>query len=195
MLDWLVIGGGIHGTHLAHVLVHRMRVSPDDIRILDLHEKLLATWSQRTKNTGMPYLRSPRVHHIDIESRSLERFAQEHYSDESELWIDPYFRPSYELFQQHCQHVIDTYRLDHLLISGQALTLHRTKGGWCVETVRDRLTARRVLLAIGRQQLLIPDWAEKLMSDSAPIQHVLDMTFDMQQIATGATVMVIGGGI
>lgn len=83
MLDWLIIGGGIHGTHLAHVLVNQCGFSADAIRILDPHEALLAAWSQRTTNTGMRYLRSPRVHHIDLDYRSLERFAQQ--SDDSDL--------------------------------------------------------------------------------------------------------------
>lgn len=195
MLDWLVIGGGIHGTHLAHVLVNQYGFSADAVRILDPHEKLLAAWTKRTANTGMRYLRSPRVHHIDIDYRSLEYFAQEHQLNSSEFWINPYHRPSYVLFQKHCQHVIETYQLDQLHIQGQALSLHRVKDGWCVDTANDRLTSRRVLLATGRQSLLSPDWAERLMEQEAPIQHVLDMTFDTQQISQGATIAVIGGGI
>jgi len=195
MLDWLIIGGGIHGVHLAHVLIQRQGVSPDAVRILDPHECLLAAWSQRTKNTGMRYLRSPRVHHIDIAARSLEDFAREQGAAPSKLWIEPYNRPSYELFQNHCQHVIDTYQLDYLHIRGQALALHRIAGGWCVETANDRLISRRVLLATGRQKPLNPDWTDQLAAQNAPIQHVLDMTFDRQKIVTGEAVMVVGGGI
>ncbi|GAB5493857.1 MAG: hypothetical protein Phog2KO_40720 [Phototrophicaceae bacterium] len=165
MLDWLVIGGGIHGTHLAHMLVNQYGFSADAVRILDPHKQLLATWTQRTKNTGMRYLRSPRVHHIDLESNSLERFAQEH-SNNSDLWINPYHRPSYALFQQHCQHVIGTYQLDRLHIQGQALTLHRIKGAWCVDTANDRLVSQRVLLATGQQQRQIPDWAERIIKQN-----------------------------
>lgn len=195
MLEWLIVGGGIHGTHLAHVLVHQMGVSADAVRILDPYEGLLAAWNKRTKNMGMRYLRSPRVHHIDLDYRSLEHFAQEQQLTGSEFWIDPYYRPSYSLFQQHCQHVIKTYQLDCLHICGKALALHRIKDGWCVETASDRLATRQVLLATGRQQLLIPDWAKYLITQNAPIQHVLDMTFDRRHIETGADTVVIGGGI
>lgn len=195
MLDWLIIGGGIHGTHLAHVIVHEFGVSVDAVRILDPHEKLLATWSQRTENTGMRYLRSPRVHHIDLEYRSLEDFAREQHASDAGLWINPYYRPSYELFQQHCEHVIETYALDRMHIQGQALALYRVENGWCVETANEQLMAQRILLATGRQKPLIPNWADPLVAQQAPIQHVLDMSFDRQQIATGATVMVMGGGI
>jgi uncharacterized NAD(P)/FAD-binding protein YdhS len=195
MLDWLIIGGGIHGTHLAHVLVHRQGVSADAVRILDPHDRLLAVWSKRTENTGMRYLRSPRVHHIDLEPNALERFAREREFDASELWIDPYYRPSYALFQSHCQHVIDTYQLDRLHLRGQAMALHRMKEGWCVETASDRLTAQRVLLATGRQQLRMPDWSETLFTQNAPIHHVLDHTFKTQHIADNAKVVIVGGGI
>jgi len=195
MLDWLIIGGGIHGTHLAHVLVNQYGFGADDVRILDPYERLLATWTQRADNTGMQYLRSPRVHHIDIASTALEHFGLEQQPSESDLWINPYHRPSYQLFQQHCQHVIDTYQLERLHIQGHALTLHRVEKGWCVDTANETLTARRVLLATGRQTPFIPDWAESLVTQNAPIQHILDMTFDPQHIPDDAQVMVIGGGI
>jgi len=195
MLDWVIVGGGIHGTHLAHVLVHGQGVSADAVRILDPHERLLAAWSKRAENTGMRYLRSPRVHHIDLKPDALKRFAGGQEFDASELWIDPYYRPSYALFQRHCQHVVDTYQLDRLHIRGKALTLHRIRNGWCVDTGSDRLTARRVLLATGRQQPFAPDWAEPLFTQNAPIQHVLDSSFDGQHIADDAEVVIVGGGI
>ncbi|MEO1162543.1 MAG: FAD/NAD(P)-binding protein [Chloroflexota bacterium] len=195
MLDWLIIGGGIHGTHLAHVLVNKFGVPADALRILDPHEKLLAAWSKRTANTGMRFLRSPRVHHIDLEASSLERFAHEQQSDDADFWIDPYYRPSYDLFQQHCQHVIDSYQLDRLHIRGKALSLYHIKDGWCVDTASDRLTSKHVLLATGRQRLLIPAWAEPLIAENAPVQHVLDMAFDKQSIEQGSETIVIGGGI
>ena len=195
MLDWLIIGGGIHGTHLAHVLVNQCGFPADAVRILDPHDHLLATWNKRTNNTGMRYLRSPRVHHIDLAPISLTRFAQEQYPNVSDLWIDPYSRPSYQLFQQHCQHVIDSYQLERLHIQRQALTLHRFKNGWCVDTENNRMIAQRVLLTTGRQQPLIPDWAKRLIAQNAPLQHVLDMTFDRRHIGSGKTAMVVGGGI
>lgn len=195
MLDWLVIGGGIHGTHLAHVLVHGQGFSPDSVRILDPHAHLLAAWNRRTENTGMRYLRSPRVHHIDMDARSLERYARQRGGDPSDLWIDPYHRPSYALFQNHCQHVIDSYRLDRLHIRGQATALHRVRNGWRVQTANDRIKARRVLLATGRQELRIPEWACPLLKHNAPIQHVLDGAFDRREITDRAAVLVVGGGI
>lgn len=195
MLDWLVIGGGIHGTHLAHVLVNRQGVPADALRILDPHADLLTSWNRRTANTGMRYLRSPRVHHIDLEPESLECFARERGADDPVAWIVPYHRPSYELFQRHCQHVIDTCQLDRLHMRGQALALYRVPNGWRVETADGSVTAQQILLATGRQQLNIPHWAELMLAEHVLLQHVLDTAFDRQRIPDGGEIVVIGGGI
>ena len=34
-LDWLIIGGGIHGVHLAARLLGEARVPPEQVRIVD----------------------------------------------------------------------------------------------------------------------------------------------------------------
>jgi len=195
MLKWLIIGGGIHGTHLAHVFVNEHGISSDDVRIIDPHDRLLAMWNRRTENTGMRYLRSPRVHHIDLEPRALEKFARKYHSNTPNLWINPYYRPSYDLFQQHCDYVIETYQLDKLHIQGQALSVYRIDKGWCVETENDQLIAENILLATGKKTPLMPDWAETLIAQNAPIQHVLDMTFNRDDIKQDGKVIVLGGGI
>ena len=41
-LDWLIVGGGVHGTILSHALVHRGGVSPACLRVLDPHQAPLA---------------------------------------------------------------------------------------------------------------------------------------------------------
>ena len=40
--SWLVIGGGIHGVHIAVCLIADAGCSPEDIRILDPADELLA---------------------------------------------------------------------------------------------------------------------------------------------------------
>jgi uncharacterized NAD(P)/FAD-binding protein YdhS len=73
MLELLIIGGGIHGVHLAHCLLQQTHMTHDDIRILDPHEELLHEWRRCARNCGMKYLRSSSVHHIDIHPFSLRR--------------------------------------------------------------------------------------------------------------------------
>ena len=74
MLDWLVIGGGPHGVHAAARLIGEAGVCPDRVRILDDEDQLLARWRRCARNTGMRYLRSPAVHHLDLSSSSLQHF-------------------------------------------------------------------------------------------------------------------------
>lgn len=74
-LDWLIIGGGIHGVHIAARLLGEAGVSPDRLRIVDPGDRLLARWRICTATTGMSHLRSPSVHHLDLDPWSLERFA------------------------------------------------------------------------------------------------------------------------
>ena len=66
-LDWLIIGGGIHGVHIAARLLGESGVAPDRLRILDPCDRLLARWRNCAAATGMTHLRSPGVHHLDLD--------------------------------------------------------------------------------------------------------------------------------
>jgi hypothetical protein len=125
MLDWLIIGGGVHGTYLSHLLVNQVGVSRDDVRVLDPHAKPLATWLKFTANSGMTYLRSPATHNIDLPILSLYRFAKQSVDQLKDPFIPPYNRPSLTLFNKHCRHVIQHNRLEALRIKGRALSLEK----------------------------------------------------------------------
>ena len=104
LLQWLIIGGGIHGTYLANLLVNQLEVDRDDLRVLDPHDTLLATWSRNTANCGMHYLRSPAAHNIGLHVLSLYRYARSPAGKPFRDFIPPYNRPSLELFRRHCDH-------------------------------------------------------------------------------------------
>ena len=74
-LDWLIIGGGIHGVHIATRLLADADIPADRLRIVDPGPRLLARWHDCTRTTGMTYLRSPSVHHLDVAPMSLQNFA------------------------------------------------------------------------------------------------------------------------
>ena len=76
MIAWLIIGGGIHGTYLSHLLVNQVGLDRNEVRVLDPHQTPLATWNRNATNCGMRYLRSPATHNIDIPVLSLYRFAR-----------------------------------------------------------------------------------------------------------------------
>ena len=60
--DWVIIGGGIHGVHLAARLIGDADIAPEQLRIIDPGERLLERWRAFTETTGMTHLRSPSVH-------------------------------------------------------------------------------------------------------------------------------------
>ena len=65
-IDWLIIGGGIHGVHIAARLLGETDINPEQIRIVDPGERLLERWQTSTATTGMSHLRSPSVHHLSL---------------------------------------------------------------------------------------------------------------------------------
>jgi len=93
MLQMLIAGSDIHGVHFVHCLLQQTPLIRDDVRILDPHEELLHEWRRCTRNCGMCYLRSPSVHHINIDPFFLDKFAvlPENWQDSN--FISPKDRP------------------------------------------------------------------------------------------------------
>jgi len=194
MLDWLIIGGGVHGTHLALYLTQAKGVAHHRLRVLDPHRAPLARWNRLTANTGMAFLRSPGVHNLGLTPDALDKFA---VTDHGRFWAayrDPYHRPALDLFGAHNNHLIREHRLQELWIEGSAHQLTARANGWAVETGAGQIQARRVLLAIGRTQLQWPAWALDL-AGRAPIQHIFEPAFDHATQPAWQHAVVIGGGI
>jgi len=186
-LDWLVIGGGIHGTHISHVLTNGLGVDPDGVRVLDDAPTPLAAWHTRTQACGMRYLRSPQAHHLDLRTDSLRRFAPRERPD---AFIAPYRRPALALFNDHAQDVLTRGQLARLRITGRARRIEPAPGGYAVTTQTrthiETLHARHIMLAPGPGTPSRPDWADGIV-------HVFDPGFRRDN-QTGAHVAVVGGG-
>jgi cation diffusion facilitator CzcD-associated flavoprotein CzcO len=194
-LDWLIVGGGVHGTYLSHVLVSRAGVARDRVRVLDPQEHPLETFWRVTGATGMRYLRSPGVHHVDLHPYALRRFAQKGVGKRLARFGYPYDRPGLEFFRAHTEHVVREHGLGSLRQRCRATTITRLGQGYRVETDQGALDSRRVVLALGLgEQLCVPSWARPLGID-ARIQHIFAATF-RREAATGArSVAIVGGGI
>ncbi|MEM1055397.1 MAG: FAD/NAD(P)-binding protein [Bacteroidota bacterium] len=196
MLDWLLIGGGIHGTHLSLALTARLGWPRDRVRVLDPHPEPFALWSHQTANTGMTFMRSSLVHHLALDPYGLKRFAKAPEASAVARFAPPYRRPSYPLFQAYAQHIVAEYDLDALRVQGRAEGLRRVPGGWRVETGRGRLDARRVVLAIGTtERPCWPGWAHALREAGGRVDHLFDPAFDRAAVPDGERVAVVGGGI
>jgi len=193
MLDWLIIGGGIHGTHLAHYLVNKKGVSPERLRVLDPNPQLLDRWRHLTSNTGMQFMRSSRVHHIDLEPNSIDQFRQlyPYYP----AYAKPYHRPPYQMFQDHADFTIQQNNLSALHLHGQATHITCQNRGFLVQSNNGTIAAQNVVLAIGRTHLNYPKWASVLQQKKASIHHIFEVDFKRDALPKGDTVLIVGGGI
>jgi hypothetical protein len=198
MISWLIIGGGIHGTYLSHLLVNKVGLKRDEVRVLDPHQTPLSTWNRNATNCGMRFLRSPATHNIDIPILSLYRFAKSPAVKKMADFIPPYNRPSLSLFQRHCAHVIQHFRLEELRITGRALTLHNhNHHSLLAETSVGSIVARNVILAMGLgEHPYWPYWAHRLQQAGSRIDHVFDHRFRTAEIPEHTeSVVVVGGGV
>ena len=96
MLEWLIIGGGPHGIHIAAALLAKAGVPPATLRILDPQAALMGAWNRRAQAVGMSHLRSPSVHNVDVDPWSMHRFAESWSGEDPNVapFSPPYSRPS-----------------------------------------------------------------------------------------------------
>ncbi len=190
MKNWLIIGGGIHGTTHALHFIRKHRIPHAQLAILDPHPHLLGRWKHITANVGMSHLRSPGAHHIHDDPFHLRTFTQTvgiTYPPPLAL----YERPALSLFNAHSDSLITRFGLESCHVQDSARGMEKIVGGWRIHTDHEPIDAQNVLLAMGvSDNPLIPDWVQADM----PIHHVLDEHFSRQKIQNGRW-LVIGGGI
>lgn len=192
-LDWLIIGGGIHGVHVAARLLGEAGVAPERLGLVDPGERLLARWRASTAMTGMTHLRSPSVHNIGLDAGALRRFAGKGRSRGAGLFAGPYDRPALTLFNDHCDHVVDTFGLDGLHLRDRAIACSVDTGAVGVQLAGGReVGAQNLVLAIGAsEQPEWPDWAPR---GDRRVRHVFAPGAHAWPSRSQA-VAVVGGGI
>jgi cation diffusion facilitator CzcD-associated flavoprotein CzcO len=194
MLDWLIIGGGIHGTYLSLFLTRRKDIPADRVRVLDPYTHPLTLWQHFTANIGMHYLRSSHAHNLHFDPFSLMTFTRTRAGQPLADFIEPYGRPSLALFNAHSQRLIERYHLEDLRLIGRAQALQRRADGWRVETESGNLDAKNVILAFGNtERPYWPEWASAARNAGANIHHLFDPTYD--RATTHGETVIIGGGI
>ena len=192
-LDWLIIGGGIHGTHIAARLLADASIPPERLRIVDPADRLLDRWRSRTSATGMKHLRSPSVHHLDLDPLSLQSFAGTGKHRRPGAFAPPFDRPSLKLFNEHCDRVERRYGLTDLHIRARVTKCEVECDGVRTElSDGDVIKVANVVLAVGAgEQPHWPAWAPRR---NPRVQHVFDPDFDGWP-RSPERVAVIGGGI
>ena len=198
-IDWLIIGGGPHGVHLAARLVGEAQIDAARLGILDPGARLLDRWRTFTAATGMSHLRSPGVHHLDLEPYSLFDFAgnrRDRRSRPPGRLRGRYGLPSLELFNSHCDHVIERFGLAGRHLRGQAERLEPGEDGVRVTTCDGtNIEAERVVLAIGAGGQ--PEWPSWAPRNEPRIQHIFGCGTSRPRFEPhdDGRLLVVGGGI
>ena len=152
-MDWLIVGGGIHGVHIAARLLGESGVSPDRLCILDPCDQLLARWRICAATTGMTHLRSPGVHHIGLEPFGLVHFAGQRKKRKrlkKRLFASPFDRPALALFNAHCDQVVESFGLAKIHVLDRAEKCVVGRDGIDVELSSGRgMKVQRLVLAMG----------------------------------------------
>lgn len=196
MLEWLIIGGGVHGTYLSSMLASRLGTDADRIRVLDPEPEPLARWYRCAHNTGMEFLRSPGVHCLGDHPFALHDYAREERGRRLARFTGPYGnQPSLELFRAHVDSIVHERSLGALRLRGWARRLTPSRGAVRVETDDGVLLARRVVLAIGSTRPAWPPWATELRAAGARVGHIFDRDFCRGTLAPWTRAIVVGGGI
>ncbi|MFC6904726.1 FAD/NAD(P)-binding protein [Halalkalicoccus tibetensis] len=192
---YVVVGGGIHGTHVAHRLVSETDLEPQDLAILEPRGELLASFREKARACGMGTLRSPFVHHLGVEPFDLRDFAEARDREE-ELRPAPDHprRPSLSLFLDHARHAIERSGIDALVIEAAATGIDREGNRLRIDTEEGPIRAERCVLAVGQGPPRQPDWARGL-SEDAPLSHVWDESVPIDEREPAGRVCVVGGGV
>lgn len=193
-LTWAVIGGGVHGTHIALRLLLEGGVPREELRILDPGPRLLARWRSQTAATGMEYLRSSSVQNLALEAGALNRYARLHAVRSDVPFAPPYNRPSLSLFNAHCDHLIEQVHLDELHLRERVTEASLEEDRVTLRTSTGReISAQRIVLALGASdQPLWPDWAPR---GDARVQHLFEIQDRPWPGSECGEIAVVGGGV
>jgi len=167
-----------------------------NIKIADPHSAPLRNWRHSTENSGMKFLRSPGVHHLDIEPLGLLKFSRHHSPSTSKKFTSPNSRPSLHQFNAHSKKVINKYSIEDHWIQTQVEDIDLTEDGACIYHRNGEIWAKHVLLAIGNgNQLHIPEWAKSLKARSFPVHHMYSPEFSINNYTPGFHTTVVGSGM
>ncbi|MDD9950440.1 MAG: FAD/NAD(P)-binding protein [Zetaproteobacteria bacterium] len=192
--DWLIVGGGIHGTHIAVRLLASSRTQPVAVRIVDPSVTLLRKWRERSASTKMKYLRSPGVHNLATDPFALKTFAGKKSRTKPGIFAQPYARPALELFNRHCDALIADASLGELHIMDTIQSMDLGEDRVQLKTTSGKLLqSKKVVLALGPAEIKkTPSWVTPEMSQ---VQHLFAAEFDWSEIVKYKSVAIIGGGI
>lgn len=208
-LQWLIVGGGPHGVHIATRLLDELpSFSLANLQIVDDGPQLLHKWKSRTAATGMSHLRSSASYHLDVPEDGLKRFSEQRVSGGSRksrnkpdpiLFASDYQRPKLDFFNDHCDHVIAKNHLDDCHVQGMVTDIIPKENHVEVEIRQpngETVTsyAENIVLALGSDDPAYPDWATEHMIHSGRVRHIFDESNGVF-CDQDCSIAIVGGGI
>ncbi|NRA44823.1 MAG: SidA/IucD/PvdA family monooxygenase [Oligoflexales bacterium] len=191
--DWIIIGGGIHGVHIAASILDKYKDSDPKLGIIDPWPHLLHRWYSHTAATGMSYLRSPAVHNLAIDPFDLQKYGGKKARYKQVYFRQPYSRPSTNFFKKHSELVIDRFKLKDLHV--QAKVEKIVLGNDHVEINCEHgqnLSSQKIVLALGSgDHLNKPDWAATVPNT----EHIFSENFLWPEKGENRNLVIVGGGI
>jgi len=130
---------------------------------------------------------------MDVDYRSLRRYAAQHGYSRSRHFIEPYARPALQLFNAHLASVVERTHLQERWIRGTARLIRTAPGGYAVESDAGVVHARRVVLAPGQPPPAIPRWA--VSAGQTVVQHLLSPRFTLPLTGLGGRTAIVGCGM
>jgi cation diffusion facilitator CzcD-associated flavoprotein CzcO len=195
---FLILGGGIHGTYIANLLIREAGIPAAAVTIVDRHGSLLGEWRRVTAATGMTHLRSTSVHHLDPDPVSLRRFQTRNSREYPDAYAAPYNRPSLRLFNDHALLSAERSGAAERCVGARCLRVEVLDGGFRLKTDRGDLDGDNLILAVGQGTPRIPLWTSQL-DDRFPVVHLFSEEFDpvewREAAAKGVPVKMLGAGI
>ncbi|MDG5471974.1 FAD/NAD(P)-binding protein [Jeotgalibacillus sp. ET6] len=192
MYDWIIIGGGIHGCTIAASLLKNRKTDINRIKIIDPYPEPLYQWKKRTETISMPFLRSPGVHHVDVNPFSLKAYGKQ--EDSKNAFYGPYSRPSLSLFNEHSDAVFQEVELQKAWVKGCVEKINKINAAWEVQIDTGmRLRSENLVVATGtNNKLYTPEWGQEL---NASYPNQAGHIFEEKVPSFVPPVAVIGGGI
>lgn len=168
---------------------------PESIRVVDDHAAPLAAWTRRVSACGMRFLRSPGAHSIDPSFAAIGQFASRNDYDRDRHRVEPYARPSVELFQSYASASTAWIQERGVWQQGRVVDVHGDSDGYLLELADGgRLHSARVILAIGgSDRLRVPEWATG--SAVHLIAHAFSRQFNRSDAESATAPLIVGGGI
>lgn len=196
-IDLAIIGAGPHALTLVAHLLQKRQTMKGKIVVFDPSGTWISNWKQQFAALEIPHLRSPAVHHPHPNPFALRKFSESRFEE----LFPPYDLPGTRLFEDFCEDVITSYKLQEQVIPLAVSSVKpsfdhfRPQFQLCLEDGQ-MVTARRVVLATGSGKIHIPDWVNQIPSPYPEHKLCHSQTVDLRKLQLKSQrVLIVGGGL